>query len=288
MIESMTPNHSLQRTRRKRRAAERGRWASTQRDQHYRPLVACLDLAIRQGDRYSNMSRPCTISARAATCLLLLSCLVVSVRATRADEALCPGTSVSVQSLDKEDAETGCKGAADAVAFLSALALDTTAPVEVRFVERIPDVVGGATALGCNVNAERRIYMLTFSECQKLGLAPGLPIDRALHRSLVAHEVAHHIAAANFKVEKPAVAAHEYIAYVTMLATMEPYQRDRILERFPGDGFDTERQFNLTLYMVAPHFFGAQAYRHFMRLEDRQAFLQRVLSGTTLLDEEKP
>jgi hypothetical protein len=198
---------------------------------------------------------------------------------------------VTVHSLDTEDAETGCKGAADAVAFLAARGFDTTAPVEVRFVERLPDAFAafaGASVLGCNVKAEQRIYMLTFSECRKMGLAPDLPIDRALHRSLVAHEVAHHIAAANFKVEKPAVAAHEYIAYVTMFATMAPYQRDRILERFPGDGFDTERPFNLTLYMMAPHFFGAQAYRHFMRLEDGRAFLERVLSGSVLLDEERP
>ncbi len=157
-------------------------------------------------------------------------------------------------SLDKEDVETGCKGAADAVAFLGALGLDTTAPVEVRFVESLPDGLAAITALGCNVNAERRIYVLTFSGCHKLGLAPGLPIDRALHRSLVAHEVAHHIAAANFKVAEPAVVAHEYIAYVTMFATMAPYERDRILERFPGDGFDTERPFNLTLYGGPPFF----------------------------------
>lgn len=140
--------------------------------------------------------------------------------------------------------------------------------------------------MGCNVKAEQRVYMLTFSECRKQGIAPGLPIDRALHRSLVAHEVAHHIADANFKVEKPAVVAHEYIAYVTMFATMAPYQRDRILEHFPGDGFDTDRPFNVTLYMLAPHFFGAQAYRHFMRVEDRRAFLERVLSGSALADEE--
>ena len=124
-----------------------------------------------------------------------------------------------------------------------------------------------------------------FSECHKLGLAPGLPIDRALHRSLVSHEVAHHIAPANFKIEKPAVVAHEYIAYVMMFATMAPYQRDRILERFPGD---TERPFNLTLYMLAPHFFGAQAYRYFTGLKDRQQFLERVLSGSGLADEQPP
>jgi hypothetical protein len=193
-----------------------------------------------------------------------------------------------VHALDKEDTETGCKGAADAVAFLAALGLDATAPVEVRLLGRLPDGLVAPSALGCEVRAEQRVYMLTFSECRKLGLAPDLPIDRALYRSLVAHEVAHHVAAANFKVEKPPVVAHEYIAYVTMFATMAPYQRDRILEQFPGDGFDTERGLNLTLYMMAPHFFGAQAYRHFMQLEDRQAFLERVLSGSALADEHPP
>jgi hypothetical protein len=100
--------------------------------------------------------------------------------------------------------------------------------------------------------------------------------------------VAHLIAAANFKVQKPAVVAQEYIAYVTMFATMLPDQRDAILARFPGEVWDTEGGFNLALYMIAPHFFGAQAYRHFMRLEDRQAFLGKVLSGVVLTDESTP
>ena len=236
------------------------------------------------------MSRNRTIGAYAAICLTLLWCLVGSgcVCVVKGDEARCPGLNVSVHSLDKEDAETGCKGAADAVAFLAALGLDTTAPVEVRILERLPDGIAAPSSLGCEVRAEQCVYMLTFSQCRKLGLAPDLPIDRALYRSLVAHEVAHHIAAANFKVEKPPLVAHEYIAYVTMLATMAPDQRDCILQHFPADGFDTERGLNLTLYTMAPHFFGVQAYRHFMRLEDRQAFLERVLSGSALADEQPP
>jgi hypothetical protein len=214
--------------------------------------------------------------------------LVVPGCAAKGDETLCPGASVSVHSLDKEDAETGCKAAADAVAFLGAFGFRTAASVEIRFLDKLPDELANPCALGCSVAAEHRVYMLAFSECRKLGLAPDLPIDRALHRSLVAHEVAHQIATANFKVQKPAVVAQEYLAYVTMFATMAPDQRDHMLARFPGDGWDTERSFNLTLYMMAPHFFGAQAYRHFMRLEDRQAFLVKVLSGSALMDEQPP
>ncbi len=152
-------------------------------------------------------------------------------------------------------------------------------------LDRLPEGIAPPAALGCEVRAEQRVYMLAFAACPKQGFAPDLPIDRALYRSLIAHEVAHHIAAANFKVEKPSVVAHEYIAYVTMFATMGPDQRDEILAHFPGEGWDNERGFNLSVYMMAPHFFGAQAYRHFMRLEDRQAFLERVLSGSALADD---
>lgn len=235
-----------------------------------------------------HMSRTCLIGAYAVTFCMVLWCVVASGCVVKSDEALCPGLKVSIHSFEKEDAEAGCKGAADAVAFLAAFKLDTTAPVDVRILERLPDGIAAPEAFGCEVRAERRVYMLAFAECRKLGLALDLPVDRAMYRSLVAHEVAHHIAAANFRVEKPSVVAHEYIAYVTMFATMMPDQRDNVLARFPGDGWDTERGFNLTLYMMAPQFFGAQAYRHFMRLEDRQAFLEKVLSGSVLTDEQMP
>lgn len=222
---------------------------------------------------------------------MLIGWAVLSVPAAEAeetDETLCPGMNVSVHALDAEDAETGCKGAADAVAFLAALGFDATARVEIRFVDTIPGGFASAPPFGCYAKAEQRAYMLTFSASQALGLAVDLPMDRALHRSLVAHEVAHRIAASNFKLEKPTVVANEYIAYVTMFATMAANRRDHILARFPGQGFDTERQINLTMYLLSPHYFGSQAYRHFMRPENGQSFLQRVFAGRALTDEDTP
>ena len=220
--------------------------------------------------------------------LTLLSCLPLSVQDARAEQARCAGSNVTVHSIDREDAEDGCKGAADAVAFLGAFGFRTSIPIEIRFLDQLPEGLANPSALGCSVKAQQRVYMLTFSRCRKLELAPGLPIDRALHRNFVAHEVAHQIAAANLGVRKASIVAQEYIAYVTMFATMAPDQRDHILARLPGDAWDTEHGFNSTLYMVAPHFFGAQAYRHFMRLESRQAFLDKVLSGGALEDEQPP
>jgi hypothetical protein len=97
---------------------------------------------------------------------------------------------VSIHSLEKEDAEAGCKGAADAVAFLAAFKLDTTAPVDVRILHRLPDGIVSPTALGCEVRAERRVYMLTLTECRKQGFAPGLPVMTrvaALYGHLAGH-----------------------------------------------------------------------------------------------------
>ena len=105
---------------------------------------------------------------------MLLWCLVMAGCVVKADEALCPGMSVSVHSLDKEDAETACKGAADAVAFLAALELDATAPVEVQLLERLPE---GLAALRRWGRSPRRTacYMLTFSECRTWDSPPIYP-----------------------------------------------------------------------------------------------------------------
>jgi hypothetical protein len=219
---------------------------------------------------------------------MLIGWAVLSVPAAEADETLCQGMNVSVHALDAKDTETGCKGAADAVAFLAAQGFDATARVEIRFVDTIPGGLADAPWFGCYAKAEQRVYVLTFFASQTLRLAVDLPMDRAVHRSLVAHEVAHRIAASNFKLEKPTVVANEYIAYVTMFATIAADQRDHILARFPGHGFDTERQINLTMYLLSPQHFGAQAYRHFMRAENGQSFLQRVLAGRALADEDTP
>ena len=145
------------------------------------------------------LSRTYITGVYAALCLMLLWCLVMPGCVVKSDEALCPGLNVSIHSLEKEDAEAGCKGAADAVAFLAAFKLDTTAPVDVRILDRLPEGIAPPAALGCEVRAEQRVYMLTFAACPKQGFAPDLRIDRALYRSLIAHEVAHHIAAANFE-----------------------------------------------------------------------------------------
>jgi hypothetical protein len=227
-------------------------------------------------------------AAAAAGVAALASALAWSP-AARADESLrCAGTSVSVRGVDRTEVESACQGAVAAVKFLASLGLDTTPSAELRLVEKLPAVQGGAVAYGCKVKSESRIYVLTLAQCRILPLAPGVQVDAAVHRGLVAHEVAHHFAAANFRTPAPTSVAHEYIAYVTMLATMEQEARERILRQFPGKGFESAREIGLTIYLMDPTRFGAYAYRHFLRPENGASFIERVLSGRALTTEDPP
>jgi hypothetical protein len=203
------------------------------------------------------------------------------------DVVRCVDAVISVQADDSADAALGCAGAADAVAFLVANGLDATQPAEIVFVDRLP-ASGGGSAFGCYLRAEQRIYMISYAECQWTSFRQGLAMDRVLYRSLVAHEVAHLFAAANFAVDRPTTVAHEYLASVTMLGTMPETARQRWLAAFPGDGFDSDRQIGLTFYLLSPHHFAAEAYRHFLKPGMGTAFLRRVLAGEALSTEEPP
>lgn len=227
--------------------------------------------------------------AAAATGVAALALALAWSQPAIADESLrCAGTSISVRGVDRAEVESACQGVVAAVKFLATLGLDTSAAAEVRLVEALPEVPQGVRAYGCKVKADDRIYMLNLSECRKLPLAADVPVDAAVHRSLVAHEVGHHIAAASFKVARPTIVAHEYIAYVTMFATLEPSARERLLARFPGKGFESTREIGLTVYLLDPNRFGAQAYRHFTRPGNGASFVEQVLSGRALATEDPP
>lgn len=237
--------------------------------------------------RARNTGNP--IRAAAAAGATALAFALASSQPALADESLrCAGTSVSVRGVDRAEVESACQGVVAAMTFLTSLGLDTSAAAEIRVVEALPAIQQGVRAYGCKVKADHRIYVLNLSECRKLPLAADVPVDAAVHRSLVAHEVGHHIAAANFKVTRPTVVAHEYIAYVTMFATLEPSARERLLARFPGDGFESTREIGMAVYLLDPNRFGAQAYRHFTRPVNGASFVEQVLSGRALATEDPP
>ena len=125
---------------------------------------------------------------------------------------------------------------------------------------------------------------LVYSEFKKFKTWFGIPIDRSLYRSLVSHEVAHLVAAYNFKISKPSIQAKEYIAYITQFSTMEPVLRERVLLLFSCEAFEGDWQMATTIYMFDCMSFGVRAYKHFLELANRRDYVQAILNGESLIE----
>lgn len=213
-------------------------------------------------------------------------CLVLVGQGEAAQSLLCAGSSVVVEAADPADREAGCRGAEAAAAFLAASGLGAQIPVHISFVESLPPSAGVLPAVGCYVRSEDRVYVLSFARCQQKKLEHDVVIDRPVHIGLVTHEVAHAIVRADPRGATLGPVAHEYIAYVTMYATMPPDRRSQVLAQIPGDGFESELSINSFTYAVDPVRFGAQAYRHYLKPGIGRSFLASVLNGQVVLDVE--
>jgi hypothetical protein len=213
--------------------------------------------------------------------IALFSCLLVFTQRAEALELRCRDANVTVHSSDPADAKSVCDGAADAVGFLAARGLETNGTVEVVIVDRLPEPIS-PPAFGGYLRSERRAYLLTFSKIAERGTVFNLPLDRTLYRSLAIHEVAHAIAALNFRIENPSIEAEEFIAYTTMFTTLPKTYRDPVLKRFVDDNFANEFQINSLAYLLNPVRFGVLAYKYFMKPENGADFLQQILAGQAL------
>lgn len=214
--------------------------------------------------------------------IAILVCALNAVNFAHGDELRCSNINVRVYSVDRSDVDTACEAAREAISFLTANGLDATGAVEVYLVKKLPDMAN-LSAYGCYDNSRQRVYMLVFSECIKHDPWADPPMDRALYRSMLVHEVAHAVAAANFTATKASMLAHEYVAYVTMFATMAPSKREYFLKRFSGHGFDSVDQMSVAFFLLDPFRFGTEAYRHFLKLDNQKSFLEDVLSGRVLI-----
>ena len=253
--------------------------------------VVTVAIQPRQGSRASSsvirFKRFKSAVARVCVAIAIPVCALNAMNAAHADESRCSNINVQVYSADRSDVDTACEAAREAISFLRTNGLDTTRALEVYLVKTLPDMAH-LSAYGCYDTSRHRVYMLFFSECIKQETWAGPQMDRALYKSLLVHEVAHAVAAANFTYTKPSMLAHEYVAYVTMFATMEPSKREHFLKRFSGHGFDSVDQMSMPFFLLDPFRFGTEAYRHFLKLDNQKTFLEDVLSGRVLIGKDGP
>jgi hypothetical protein len=199
----------------------------------------------------------------------------------KARTLVCPDMRVTVRSVTPADASLACDGARDAIAFLASQGFGTDVPVLIDIAPAMP-AAAARTAVGCYLESERRVVVLPFAAFRRNRTWMGVPSDARAYRSVVTHEVAHAIAACNYKGTAVPITGKEYIAYVTMLATMETDRRDRVLAAFPDPAFEGDWQMNTMVYLFDPQRFGVRAYRHYMQPGHGREFLQAILQGTAM------
>lgn len=200
------------------------------------------------------------------------------------EEWECQDQNVGVQAIDRAQGFAACEVAASVLGFLSAHGLDVTGRIELNLVDQL-QAPCALHSFGCYSHPDQRAFALTTAGCLKKETWQNLPLDPALCNGFLAHEAAHAVAAANFRIDKPSTVAQEYLAGVATVATMPHGPREHLLEQLPGRGFDSADQISTTYYLFAPARFSAEVYRHFLGLRDRQEFIEKVLRGRVLTEE---
>lgn len=190
----------------------------------------------------------------------------------------CVDAPAVVSGGDARGRALACGGVNDARRFLAPLGLDEPVQVPIHAVEQLPMDLR-ADAAGCYLARTRAVFVLTLQRFLERGKWFGVPVTEALYRALVAHEVAHAIVGCHLGERTLPSAAHEYVAYVTMFATMDPGLRARVLAAMPADTMDHDAEINDLRYAFDPMRFGVEAYRHWRRQPDGMAFLDEVIRG---------
>ena len=230
---------------------------------------------------FAGTLKVCAVAAALAAGACLGS--AVAREAGASGQTRCEGTRVVVHGGSPADAALICDGARAAIGFFAGQQLDTAIDVDVEVVPALPEKAT-PSAVGCYVPAQRRVYVLPYAKFARREGWFGVAVDPAMYRSLASHELAHAIAACNFRAERPSLAAVEYVGYVAMLSVMQPDLRRRVLAANPGEGYDADPQINSTVYLMDPTRFAVESYRHFLRPGNGTRYLRALLDGSILLD----
>lgn len=181
----------------------------------------------------------------------------------------------------EQDIRTVCRAAGQAQRFLAACGIDQPRPLSIRIVPALQHPAG-FPAFAYYDAARRQIILLDPAHFAAL-IPPDSPYHLltapVAHASLVAHEAAHAIAFQHVVPGELSRVGLEYIAAVVQIASLDADARHLFLQRFPRDEPAPLEALNGFSLYAAPHWFAANAYRHFAAADDGCGLLRAVLAG---------
>ncbi|TYC62516.1 hypothetical protein FMN52_01805 [Marinobacter sp. BW6] len=212
--------------------------------------------------------------------MLVLLLALANASAYSAKLITCAAPGVNVYSYEAEDGDLACQAVGSTLAFMKSMGFHVDTRFTIELVDH-PLRLHGSEVTGTYDSRHLYIEVPNFSQAQRVAgrHAPfGMFMSHEIWQSFIAHEVAHAVAQANFRLAKPGLAAHEYIAYVVQLATLPKETSEELLERFDNSPFRHERQINRVFLELDPEVFAVKAYRHYLAQPDPSEFFQRLLN----------
>lgn len=212
--------------------------------------------------------------------MLAFLLLVLTASAYSAKPMTCAVPGVSVFGDQSKDGDLACQAVGSTLAFMKSIGFCVDTRFTIELVDH-PLRLHGSEVTGTYDSKHLNIEVPNFDQAHVVARrhAPfGMIMSYEIWQSFIAHEVAHAVAQANFRVAKPGIAAHEYIAYVVQLATLPKETRQELLDRFDNPPFRHERQISRVFLELDPEVFAVKAYRHYLAQPDPSVFLQRLLT----------
>lgn len=213
--------------------------------------------------------------------LLLVAILwLLNAPGYSATRVACPVPGVTVFSDSAEEGELACQAIGTTLEFMRRQGFRVDARFTLDLVNR-PLSLHGNEVKGTYDSRRFHIEVPSLSQAQLMAQRHQpfrMSMCHAMWQSFIAHEVAHAVAQANFRVSKPQLEAHEYIAYVVQIATLPEALRQQLLVEFDSQAFQHERQISQIFLQLAPEVFAVKAYRHYLAQPDPEAFFQRLLN----------
>lgn len=217
-----------------------------------------------------------------SVCLTACTSILPAKEVAAKGRAQCSLPDFHIDANNPQDALDACTAGVAVSTFFHDLGLMKSGAITLSIVEAIPEENLGHMVLGYFSPGTRHIAVLSFAAATARGEWYGRPMDRALYKSLAAHEIAHALAWSNSLGGSLSIRAREYIAYVVMFVTMDPGHRNGILATASGSGFERDDQIYEGYYYLAPFQFGIDAYRHYLLPGKGADFIRAILRGEVL------
>lgn len=235
-----------------------------------------LNLKFERGREVVKIIRNLLHSWLMASMLVLL--LLIAGNAFARD---CEGISIHAPSVDQNEVESVCRAAHHAIELLRQCGIETSKGINISVQEKLVHP-SGFPVFAFFHSPENQIEITDFEAFKKL-IKPDsayskLPA-RALYESLIAHEVTHAIAYQLIQDSNCPNVAHEYIAAVIQMSSMDEDARQIFLDAFPRTTPVELEMFNDFTFYSSPQWFVANAYRHFYQTDKGCQFLLDILSG---------